>query len=139
MGAEKVRYVPRNQADQTFLAAYPGILRDIPEVPEKFEKKKVSVQFSFPIKKEKDTKLRNSLGTPAGRPWDTRRDKQGSTGRCPRDFLSLTFKKWTEKSFSAGTPAGCPKHTLPSRGFSEILGDFLTVVAKIIPQENYAF
>ena len=26
-------------------------------------------------------------GTPAGCPWHTRRDKQGSTGRCHRDFL----------------------------------------------------
>ena len=27
--------------------------------------------------------LRKMHGTPAGCPWDTRRDKQGSTGRCP--------------------------------------------------------
>ena len=33
--------------------------------------------------------LRKIAGTPAGCPWDSRRDKQGSTGRCPRDFLLL--------------------------------------------------
>ena len=41
------------------------------------------------------------LGTPAGCPWDTRRDKhvQGSTGRCPRDFLLFTVEKVTEKGY----------------------------------------
>ena len=56
--------------------------------------------------------------------WDTRRDKQGSTGRCPRDFLLIAIEKRTEKGVFAGTPAGCPKDTRPSRGFSEILCDF---------------
>ena len=36
--------------------------------------------------------LREIPGTPAGCPWDTRRDKQGSTGRCPRDFLLFTIE-----------------------------------------------
>ena len=31
--------------------------------------------------------LRNVLGTPAGCPWDTQRNKQGCTGRCPSDSL----------------------------------------------------
>ena len=31
--------------------------------------------------------LRKMPGTPAGCPWDIRRDKRGSTGRCPREFL----------------------------------------------------
>ena len=68
--------------------------------------------------------LRKIPGTPAGCPWDTRRDKQGSTGRCPRDFLLFTIEKGTEKGIFAGTPAGCPRDTRPSRGFSEILCDF---------------
>ena len=44
-GGQKVRYVPQNQGNQTFLAGYPGICRDIPEVPEKFEKKKFVFNF----------------------------------------------------------------------------------------------
>ena len=68
--------------------------------------------------------LRKVLGTPAGCPWDTRRDKRGSTGRCPRDFLLIAIEKRTEKAIFAGTPAGCPRDTRPSRGFSEILCDF---------------
>ena len=68
--------------------------------------------------------LRKIPGTPSGCPWDIRRDKQGSTGRCPRDFLLFTIEKRTEKGIFAGTPAGCPRDTRPSRGFSEILCDF---------------
>ena len=68
--------------------------------------------------------LRKIPGTPAGCPWDTRRDKQGSTGRCPGDFLLFTIEKRTEKGIFAGTPAGCPRDTRPSRGLSEILCDF---------------
>ena len=58
--------------------------------------------------------LRKTSGTPAGCPWDTRRDKQGSTGRCPRYFLLFAIEKRTEKSIFAGTPAGCPRDTRPS-------------------------
>ena len=69
--------------------------------------------------------LRKIPGTPAGCPWDTRRDKQGSTGRCPRDFLLFfAIEKQTEKGTFAGTPAGCPRDTRPSRRFSETLCDF---------------
>ena len=68
--------------------------------------------------------LRKLLGTPAGCPRDTRRDKQGSTGRCPRNFLLFTVEKLTEKGNFAGTPAGCPRDTRPSRGLSENLCDF---------------
>ena len=32
-------------------------------------------------------KLKKILGTPAGSPWDTREDNEGSTGRYARDFL----------------------------------------------------
>ena len=48
MGAKKVRYVLRNPGKPNFLAGYPGICRDILEVPEKSEKKDC-VQFSSPI------------------------------------------------------------------------------------------
>ena len=34
--------------------------------------------------------LRNVVGTLAGCPWNTRRDRKGSTGRCARDVLSDT-------------------------------------------------
>ena len=46
--------------------------------------------------KEKAHKLKKILRTPAECPGDTRRDKQGSTGRCPRNFSKL----------SAGTLSG---------------------------------
>ena len=39
--------------------------------------------------RERHINLGKILGTPAGCPRDTRRNKQGSTGRCPRDFLLL--------------------------------------------------
>ena len=45
VGGQRVRYVPRNQGNQTFLAGYPGICWDIPAVPEKFEKKKFVFNF----------------------------------------------------------------------------------------------
>ena len=68
--------------------------------------------------------LRKIPGTPAGCSWDTRRDKQGSTGRCPRNLLLFAIEKRTEKGIFAGTPAGCPRDTRPCRGFSEIFCDF---------------
>ena len=47
--------------------------------------------------------VRKIPGTPAGCSWDTRRDKQGSTGQCPRDLMLLALDKLTEKSiFAAG-------------------------------------
>ena len=49
--------------------------------------------------------LRKSPGTPAGCPWDTRRDKQGSTGRCPRNFLLFTIE---ELPFLPGHRPGVP-------------------------------
>ena len=47
--------------------------------------------------KRKAHKLKILLGTPVGCPWDTRRDKQGPTGRCPRDFLLFSIEKLAEK------------------------------------------
>ena len=45
-GGQKVRYVPRNQGNQTFWAGYPeGFCRELPGAPEKFEKKKFGFKF----------------------------------------------------------------------------------------------
>ena len=74
--------------------------------------------------KKRAHKVKKIPGTPAGCPWDTRQDKQGSTGRCPSNFLLFIIEKRTERGIFAGTPAGCPRDTRPSRGFSEILCDF---------------
>ena len=49
--------------------------------------------------------LKKIVGTPARCPWNTRRDKKGY-------------------GIFAGTPAGHPGDTRPSRGFLEILCDF---------------
>ena len=48
-GGQKVRYVPRNQGNQTFLAGYPGILPGYPGGAREVWEKKVCVHFSFPI------------------------------------------------------------------------------------------
>ena len=37
--------------------------------------------------RKRQHKLKKIVRTPAGCPWNTRRDKQGSTGRCPSDLL----------------------------------------------------
>ena len=47
-GGRKVRYVPRNQGNQTLLAGYPRILPGYPGGAQKVWEKKVCVQFSFP-------------------------------------------------------------------------------------------
>ena len=48
VGGQKVRYAPRNQGKETFLAGYPGFLPGYPGGrPEKFEKTNC-VQFSSP-------------------------------------------------------------------------------------------
>ena len=50
--------------------------------------------------------LRKIPGTPAGCPWDTRPvSKQGSTGRCPRNFLLFTVE---ELPFLLGHRPGVP-------------------------------
>ena len=45
--------------------------------------------------------LREIPETLAGCPWDIRRDKQGCIGRCPRDSLSSSLQKRTEKGIFA--------------------------------------
>ena len=88
---------------------------------------KVALSPKIPIFQERTRhiNLRKIPGTLARCPWDTRRNTQGSTGRCP-DFLLANVEKRTEKGIFAGTPAGCPRNAPPSSpgGFSEILCDF---------------
>ena len=49
MGAEKFGMSLDIRETKLVWRDIPGFCRDIPEVPKKFEKKKVCVQFSFPI------------------------------------------------------------------------------------------
>ena len=49
------------------------------------------------IRKKRAHKLKKNPGT---LPWDTQQDKQGSIGRCPRDFLLFT-------SISLPLPTSC--------------------------------
>ena len=44
----------------------------------------------------------------AGCSWDTQQDKQGSTGRCPRDFLLISWETLTEKGNFPGRRPGVP-------------------------------
>ena len=55
--------------------------------------------FAGPYRERKGHKnLRKMIPrTPAGCPWDTQRDKQGSTGRCPGDFLLFALEKTDRK------------------------------------------
>ena len=48
VGAEKLGMSLETRETKRFWRDIPGFCRDIPAVPEKFEKKKVCVQFSFP-------------------------------------------------------------------------------------------
>ena len=49
VGAKKFDMSLETQGIKLFGWDIPGFCRDIPEAPEKFEKKKVRVQFPFPI------------------------------------------------------------------------------------------
>ena len=51
--------------------------------------------------------------------WDIRRNKQGSTGRCPRDFLLSTIENGQKRAFLPGHLPGVPRNTRPSRGFQQ--------------------
>ena len=48
VGGQKVQCVLRNPGKPNFWAVYPGFLAGHPGLPEKFEKKKVRVQFLDP-------------------------------------------------------------------------------------------
>ena len=61
---------------------------------------------------------------------DTRREKQGSTGRCPRNFLLFAIEKLSERAFVAGTPTGRPRDT----GRPETLCDFFLYVPFLLPR-----
>ena len=54
------------------------------------------------VSPQRHIKLKDILGTLAGRPWDIRREKRGSTARCPRDFLSFAIDKLPETLFLQG-------------------------------------
>ena len=56
--------------------------------------------------------LRKFVGAPAGCPWDTRRDKRGSTGQCPE-----TDRK---RAIFAGTPAGVLGTPVRPGGFQKL-------------------
>ena len=47
----------------------------------------------------------------AGCPWDTRQDKQESTGQCPRHSLLFTLEIWQKIAFAGtpGSPGGVQK------------------------------
>ena len=69
--------------------------------------------------KKRAHKLKKVAGTPAGCPSDTWQDKQGSTGRCPRESLLFSVQKLTEKGISARTPAWCPGTAGQPGGFQK--------------------
>ena len=56
--------------------------------PKNFGRQILRTTFSGPnqLRKEIGTSNKKILGAPAGRRRDTRRDKQGSTGRCSQEF-----------------------------------------------------
>ena len=83
-------------------------------------------------KRKSHINLREIPGTPAGC-WDTLQDKQGCTGRCPRDFLAIPLEKLTEKDIFAGTLAWCPGDARLSRVFSDIFCDF-SYVPLLLPK-----
>ena len=58
--------------------------------------------------KKEAHKLEKLLETPARCPWDTRRDKRGSTGRCPGDFLLFIIETWQKRAFLLGHRPGVP-------------------------------
>ena len=72
--------------------------------------------------RQRQINLRKMPRTPAG--WETRWDRQGSSGRCPRDLVLFAIEKLTEKGIFARTPRdtrpSVPGTPRPSRGFAEI-------------------
>ena len=78
------------------------------------------------FRKRRAHKLRKILGTLAGCPWDTRRDKRGSTGRCPRDVLLVALERLTERTILPGHRPGVLAGT-PGRpgGFRKFTSFFL--------------
>ena len=79
-GGQKVRYVPRNQGNQTFWAGYPGILPGYPGIARKVGEKKVRVQFPFPIA------------------WDNKRDDEPLL--APPGTHILSGLRWLKVAYS---------------------------------------
>ena len=101
----------------------PRLLPGYPGGARKFEKKIVfnSRPLSF---RKKHMSLRKITRTLAGCPCDTRRDKQGSTGWCPKKNLVVYFRKIDRQGHLSIYPGHRPVvPTRPSRGASEILCD----------------
>ena len=66
-------------------------------VREPWQQTQANVQEPVNQERKRHIKLKKIVGTPAGCPWDTRRDKQGSTDRCPRDVLFFCFRETDRK------------------------------------------
>ena len=66
-GGRKVRYVPRCQGNQTFWRGIPEFCRDIPEVPEKFEKRKFEFNFRSLSKQGRGNRLPIADTNPIGK------------------------------------------------------------------------
>ena len=64
--------------------------------PQNVDRKPNMTIFS---KDSKAHKLEKILRTPTGCLWHSRRDRQRSSGRCPRDFLMFTLEKLPEGHF----------------------------------------
>ena len=83
---------------------------------------RLGVPEQFPNKAHKIKKI---VGTPAGCPWDTRGDKQGSTGWCPRNFLLFTIEILTEKGpFGLDTGGVFQGHPAVQRVFRNFMCSF---------------
>ena len=119
-GGQKAQYVLRNPGKPNFWAGYPGIFAGISRgCPKSLREKKVCVYFLAPNSgKKKAHKLKKILGTAAGCPRNSRRDKPGVYRPVSQGFPVVCHG---ETHIFAGTPAGCPRDTRPPRVFSENL------------------
>ena len=108
-GGQKVRYAPRKQGNQTFLAGYPGILPGYPEVARKVWEKKVWVQFSFPMDLSR-------------KKWETPRKPPGlaspkSIARYAKYRCWASY--WTTASLNALPPSAQRQDSLHGLGASK--------------------
>ena len=66
------------------------------------------LQGSMNQRKKKGQQLKKLFGMPAGCRGTPRDDKQGSAGRCPKDFLLFTIEKLAERDMLLGDRPGFP-------------------------------
>ena len=71
-------------------------------------------------------------------PTDGQRDKQGCTGRCPRDLLFLTIEKLPEKGIFCRDTAWCPRDTRPSPGGSRKICAIFSLCVLFLPKKQIA-